>query len=99
MKKIVKHVIIRFLILLVPYLTFSFVFAENNYQRQLYDLDLIPLYLFYVLMFILLVETVILFFKNKTKCLASAGVFIFMLILYFALPHYQLGQISDAFFW
>lgn len=99
MKKITKHIIIRLLILLVPYLAFCFVFAENNYQRQAYDLDLIPLYLFFVLMFALLVETVVLFFKNKPKCIANACIFIFLLILYFVLPHYQIAQISDTFFW
>jgi len=59
MKKIVKNLIIILLVLLVPYLTFYFAFVEINYQRQTCDLGLISLYLFYLLIFILLIETVI----------------------------------------
>lgn len=98
MKKIVKHIIVRALVLLAPYLVFCFVFAENNYQRQAYDLDLAPLFLFYILMVVLLLETVVLLFRNRPKCIANACLFIFLLLLYFALPHYRIAQISDAFF-
>jgi hypothetical protein len=99
MNGISKHIIIRLLILLIPYLAFCFAFAENNYQRQAYNLDLIPLYLFYLLMLILLLETVVLWFKNRTKFTANACIFIFLLTLYFVLPHYRIAQISDTFFW
>ncbi|PSK89511.1 hypothetical protein [Taibaiella chishuiensis] len=98
MKKIAQHITIRVLILLVPYLTFCFVFAENNYQRQAYDLDLVPLYLFFILMFALLVETVVLLFRNRAKFLANACILILLLLLYFVLPHYRVAQISDTFF-
>lgn len=59
MKEIVKCFIISLLFLLVSSLTFYFAFAESNYQIQTYDLDLISLYLFYLLIFIRLIETVI----------------------------------------
>lgn len=88
MKKLVKHILFRLIILLIPYLAFYFMYAESGFKGQTYDLDEIPLYLFFILAVYVFLESFFwLYKKNNPKFFASMGVLIFMVLLYFILPH------------
>lgn len=77
MKNIVKHFITSLLVLQASYLTFYLSFAGSNYQRKTYDLGLISLYLFFLLIFILLIGTVILLKRTGLKRLQMYVVLFF----------------------
>lgn len=63
-------------------------FAENNFHRQTYDLDLLPLYLFFILLGYLFLETLFWLFKiNNTKIIINVCLILFFVSLYFILPH------------
>ncbi|MBB6370819.1 hypothetical protein [Chryseobacterium shigense] len=88
MKNLVKHIIIRCIILLVPYLGFYFMYAESGFKGQTYDLDEIPLYVFFaVAVYVFLEGFFWLYKKNNTKFLANLCILVFMALLYFILPH------------
>ncbi|MCT2561529.1 hypothetical protein [Chryseobacterium herbae] len=88
MKKLIKHIILRLVILLIPYLAFYFMYAESGFKGQTYDLDEIPLYLFFMLSVYVFLEAFFwLYKKDKTKLLANLCILLFMALLYFILPH------------
>jgi dolichol kinase len=83
-----KHILFRFIILLIPYLVFYFMFAESNFKGQTYELDKLPLYLFFALFVYLFAETFLWkYMKNRSKLIANIGLMVFFILLYFILPH------------
>lgn len=63
-------------------------FAENNFHRQTYDLDLLPLYLFFILLGYVFLEALFwLYRNNRTKLIINVCLIIFFVLLYFILPH------------
>ncbi|RXM39557.1 hypothetical protein BOQ62_10285 [Chryseobacterium sp. CH21] len=57
MKVPVKHILFRLIILMIPYLGFYFMFAKSGFKGRTYDLDEVPLYLFFALFGYVFVET------------------------------------------
>ncbi|KPE53145.1 hypothetical protein [Chryseobacterium indologenes] len=88
MKILIKHIAFRFILLLIPYLAFYFMYAESGFKGQTYDIDEIPLYVFFTVWVYILVETFFwLYKKNRTKWLSNIAVLLLMAALYFILPH------------
>ena len=87
-KQIIKHTIIRFLILAIPYFSWFAVYAENNYQGQTYNIDTLILFPFFFFAGLILIETFYLIYKNnKPKYLSNILILTLFLLLYFILPH------------
>ncbi|GEN69727.1 hypothetical protein DRF57_11905 [Chryseobacterium rhizosphaerae] len=88
MKIPVKHILFRLIILLIPYLGFYFMFAESGFNGQTYDLDELPLYLFFALFGYVFVEIFYWKYKKyKNKLIANICLIVFFTLLYFILPH------------
>ena len=87
-KTILKHTIIRFLFLVIPYSIWFAMYAEAGYKRQTYDLDKLPLYLFFFFSGLIFIEIFRhIYDKNKPKYLSNILLLIFFILLYFILPH------------
>jgi|GEM_PF-1955007 len=85
---ITKHVLVRFFMLAISYFIWFAMYAENNYHRQTYNLDIIPLNLFFLFFGLFLLETLRLVLKsNKEKYMANICLMVFFVLLYFILPH------------
>lgn len=88
MKTVMIYILVRFIILAIPYFAWFALFAEAGYKRQTYDLDLIPLYVFFFLGGLIAIET---FFrinrKERAKYLFNILLLTFFIFLYFVLPH------------
>ncbi len=88
MKKVIKHIAFRLILLLIPYLAFYFMFAESGFKGQTYDIDEIPLYLFFAVWVYIFLETFFwLYKKNRAKWTGNIAVLLLMVALYFILPH------------
>lgn len=88
MKTAIKHTALRLILLLIPYLAFYFMFAESGFKGQTYDVDEIPLYVFFAVWGYIFLETFFwLYKKNRTKLIINISVLLFMAALYFILPH------------
>jgi hypothetical protein len=87
-KRIIKHTIFRFLILAIPYFSWFAIFASNNYQGAIYNLDTLILDPFFFLAGLILIETLYFIYKNnKPKYLSNILILTLFLLLYFILPH------------
>ena len=87
-KSILIHTITRFLSLAIPYSIWFAMYAEAGYKRQTYDLDKLPLYLFFFFSGLIFIEIFWHFHKkNKQKYLSNISILIFFTLLYFILPH------------
>ncbi|MCS4301474.1 hypothetical protein DRF65_05260 [Chryseobacterium pennae] len=83
-----KHILFRLVILLIPYLGFYFMFAESNFKGQTYELDKLPLYLFFIIFVYVFAETFLWkCMKNKNKLKENVDLIVFFILLYFILPH------------
>ncbi len=88
MRKIIKHIIFRLVLLFIPYFIFYFMYAESDFKGQTYDIDEIPLYVFFILSAYVFIETFFwLYKKDFTKLMINIGILLFMAALYFILPH------------
>ncbi|HCM34647.1 MULTISPECIES: hypothetical protein [Chryseobacterium] len=88
MKIIIKYILVRFIILAIPYFAWFALFAEAGYHRQTYDLDLLPLYVFFFFGGLIGTETLFrINRKEKAKYLSNILLLIFFILLYFVLPH------------
>jgi len=88
MKTPIKHIAFRLILLLIPYLAFYFMFAESGFKGQTYDIDEIPLYVFFAGWVYIFLETFFwLYKKNRAKLISNIAILLFMVALYFILPH------------
>ncbi|OCA69053.1 hypothetical protein BBI01_17735 [Chryseobacterium artocarpi] len=63
-------------------------FAEAGYKRQTYNIDMIPLDLFFLLAGLIGLETFYLIYrKQKKQYVMNILLLIFFTVLYFVLPH------------
>ncbi|MEG0927161.1 MULTISPECIES: hypothetical protein [Chryseobacterium] len=82
------YILVRFIMLAIPYFAWFALFAEAGYKRQTYDLDLIPLYVFFFLGGLIGIETLFrINRKEKAKYLSNILLLTFFIFLYFVLPH------------
>ena len=88
MRKITKHTIIRFFTLAIPYFIWFAVYAENGYNRDPYNFDLLILFPFFFFGGLIFIETIWhIFKKNKLKFTINICLILFFIFLYFILPH------------
>lgn len=86
--KTYKHFLIRFFSLAIPYFVWFAMFAEAGYKRQNYNIDMIPLDLFFLLGGLIGIETLYLIYrKQKKQYVMNILLLIFFMVLYFMLPH------------
>lgn len=86
--KTYKHFFIRFFSLAIPYFVWFAMFAEAGYKRQTYNIDMIPLDLFFLLGGLIGIETLYLIYrKQKKQYVMNILLLIFFMVLYFMLPH------------
>ncbi len=85
-KTIFTHTIIRFIILTILYFSWLAVYAEAGYRAPNYDLDLLILYLFFLAYGIIILETCIIYKKNRPKAISNILLLILFAIIYILLP-------------
>lgn len=85
-KTILIHTIIRLLILTVLYFSWFAVYAEAGYRAPNYDLDLLILYLFFLAYGITILETFIIYKRNKAKAISNILLLILFFTIYVLLP-------------
>ncbi|MGU3376104.1 hypothetical protein [Chryseobacterium sp. M5A1_1a] len=88
MKTIIKYILIRFIVLAIPYFAWFALYAEAGYKRQTYNLDMLPLDVFFFFGGLISIETLYrIYRKQKTKYLSNILLILFFILLYFILPH------------
>ena len=87
-KQIFKYFTIRFFLLAIPYFSWFAVFAENNYQGQTYNIDVLILLPFFFFAGLISIETIWYIIKNnKPKYYSNILILTLFTPLYFILPH------------